>query len=863
MPICRCFDALNDLNDSSRIQTNHGAMHYVLTIQEIEEMQSTIDSLKNQISSLEQQAKDNLIHSVDSNKVHDESKNANEVEQEEFETEILQDGPEGDLQDRDDSPENNGHHKGTVIERQRSISPQHIQRVIVDRDPSSSEPIERAPSTPGSVLSVNSVDRMSNGLRSVPEPTPEMNQLNLQLYSLEDQFQGQQAAHHLEEEEFAIMFDGKFKECGDRIIDEMKNMMTTNHDMKRLGIRIDEQEKEKQMKLVMDEVIHSQHEALRGYLERQMTKNREMIQSMMMQKDGNVKMLIDRLGALQQRHNQLIGEYEAMRMKTQSEYNEYEHERLRWQQMNDSLQKELVVQSERRWDMERLQSKLTETIKMKEEEMKRQSDEIRQTVNMMIKDFESKEFMVKEQRRRMLEDDQLGNELRNIREALRHISNGKEEEWLSAENQRKEIKKLISTFIGQEEERKQQKESKQLEIKQLLEKVLRENELRRNQSDQITGKLKDIMDCLAAQNVELERMQRTEEEEQIEDIEVTEEQEGDEESRIREAQKEQRITEMSEKLDGIQVLIEREKMGGIVRMNAMKQQLEELQSLVTNCNNEYKNDYLNLVQILSDTKNTDLNERGLIGDKLKNIMGFLQDQQSLNMAHVARREQGMTDQHADQMDLVQNYNTKTKEIEDRLNVIQSLIESGLNQDVQSQADSNALEEQQNMRLMEMKQTVEGIQSMVRISNSEYKRDYENLVTILNQNGVAMKHGFTQNQQQIVAQQERQRIELESEAIKERDSAIQQRDLQIKERDAKIAALESEIMEWEQAKEIWDEKAMQYESTEGDLRADMRDLRERYLYLKRILIFVCIFGAMSVCYYLKRRGNHLKSGKVRR
>merc|ERR1719242_2368188 len=235
------------------------------------------------------------------------------------------------------------------------------------------------------------------------------------------------------------------------------------------------------------------------------------------------------------------------------------------------------------------------------------------------------------------------------------------------------------------------------------------------------------MDCLAAQNVELERISRVntgdEDDEIADDDSISSlEKEGDEESIILEVdnKKEDKMTEMNVKLDGIQVLIEKEKMGGSVRINAMKQQLEELQSLVTNCNNEYKNDYLNLVQILSETKNSNLSERGLIGDKLKNIMGFLHDQQSLNLS---RREQECAEnQH--QMELVANYNTKTKEIEDRLNVIQSLIESGLSQDVQSQADSIAVEEQQNMRLMEMKATVEGIQSMVRISNSEYKRDYE-------------------------------------------------------------------------------------------------------------------------------------------
>merc|ERR550532_2020175 len=105
----------------------------------------------------------------------------------------------------------------------------------------------------------------------------------------------------------------------------------------------------------------------------------------------------------------------------------------------------------------------------------------------MIKDLDSKEFFVKEQRRRMLEDDQLGSELRNIREALRLISNGKEEEYLCAENDRKEIKKMITNLIGQREE----DDSKERSIKQLLEKVLRGNELRRNESDQITGKLKD------------------------------------------------------------------------------------------------------------------------------------------------------------------------------------------------------------------------------------------------------------------------------------------------------------------------------------------------------------------------------------
>merc|ERR1719295_136535 len=373
----------------------------------------------------------------------------------------------------------------------------------------------------------------------------------------------------------------------------------------------------------------------------------------------------------------------------------------------------------------------------------------------MMKNLEANELIVKGQRRRMLEDDMIGNELRNIRETLRAICNGKEEEYLSAENRRKEIKKLLDGFVME----KDNELSKKIKIKELLEKVLRENELKRNQSDQIAGKLKDIMDCLAAQNVEIGRISRNnagDEEEEIEDDDSISslELEGDEESVILEVdkKKEERLSEMNEKLDGIQVLIEREKMGGSVRINAMKQQLEELQSLVTNCNNEYKNDYLNLVQILSDTKNTDLSERGLIGDKLKNIMGFLQDQQSLNMS---RREQESAG-NRDQMELVANYNIKTKEIEDRLNVIQSLIESGLNQDVQSQADSIAVEEQQNMRLMEMKATVEGIQSMVRISNSEYKRDYENLVAILNQNGVAMKHGFSQNQKQMVAQQERQR-----------------------------------------------------------------------------------------------------------
>merc|ERR1719295_1255752 len=275
----------------------------------------------------------------------------------------------------------------------------------------------------------------------------------------------------------------------------------------------------------------------------------------------------------------------------------------------------------------------------------------------MMKNLEANELIVKGQRRRMLEDDMIGNELRNIRETLRAICNGKEEEYLSAENQRKEIKKLLDGVVMEKDN--------EIEIKELLEKVLRENELKRNQSDQIAGKLKDIMDCLAAQNVEIGRISRVntgDEEEEIQDDDSISslELEGDEESIILdvEKKKDERLSEMNEKLDGIQVLIEREKMGGSVRINAMKQQLEELQSLVTNCNNEYKNDYLNLVQILSDTKNTDLNERGLIGDKLKNIMGFLQDQQSLSMAHVARREQGVTDQQADQMDLVQNYNTK-------------------------------------------------------------------------------------------------------------------------------------------------------------------------------------------------------------
>jgi len=364
--------------------------------------------------------------------------------------------------------------------------------------------------------------------------------------------------------------------------------------------------------------------------------------------------------------------------------------------------------------------------------------------------------------------------------------------------------------------------------------VLRGNELRRNQNEQISDKLKDIMNVLASQNIELEKMQRVDddEEEEISDLES----DGNDESRMRQKENERRMSDLSDKIDGIQVLIERENMGGGARMTAMKQQLEELQSLVTSCNNEYKNDYLNLRQILSDTKGSDLSERGVIGDKLKNIMGFLQDQQSLN---ASRCEQGSREQ----MDLVRNYNTKTKEIEERLDGIQSLIESGMRSDAQSQIDADALEEQRNLRLTEMKETVEGIQSMVRISNSEYKRDYDNLVSILNQNGVSMKHGFSQNQQQIVSQHQLQRVELESEAIKERD--------------AKIAELEKDIMEWEQAKEIWDETAMRYESTEGDLRAEMRDLMERHIYLKRILIFLCVFGSIAVFYYIKRKGVHLK------
>ena len=144
------------------------------------------------------------------------------------------------------------------------------------------------------------------------------------------------------------------------------------------------------------------------------------------------------------------------------------------------------------------------------------------------------------------------------------------------------------------------------------------------------------------------------------------------------------------------------------------------------------------------------------------------------------------------------------QIKQRLDSIQSLIEDG---------------NEKNENLMKMQQKLRGIQLMIEQSSDDYRKDYEQLLQILNQNQLQTNDGFS-----LYTKQSKQ--------------------------DVFIKQLQADIIDFKQIEGKLIEEINQ-------LKIEKSALIEKYFMMKRILLFLVIFGGVWCFYYVKKKGSHLK------
>ena len=764
------------------------------------------------------------------------------------------------------------------------------------------EPLQKIPSLGAVSLSEK---------RNLPEQTPET-MVTWNYHDLDQDMTTHNNHIDIEQqnEEFNALIDEKFKDYSTKIITEIHNMSETMRDMKKNGIAIEKQESEKQMKLVISGLMKGQYDELKQDLDKMMVGNRDLIKKI---HDGNVKMVMDKYDNLNKEHNALSMEHREMKLKNVHEYNELQEKyqgllsEMELKRVNEreleNMQNETKLRVEELETMnERLNSELVEKKKemdvmaeslRMEKERVMESEIVRNgfgdVKNVVNTGFESvyagfedvkgilgenkftekfggimdgfgevKEMVngqkmqiadglggVKEMVDGLKNDETVKNGLDEIKEVLKVIMAENKAKKEGDEKERNEMKEMLERLMNEKEEN--QVEEKK--ITGLLDKVLKENEMERQRNNEIGGKLKNIMELMVVQNKKMEEMKdvRGKDKEEmngmVDDIKA-------------DFVEKDEINEMKVKLDGIQNLIQSGKNADLenheLMMSEMREKLQGLQLLVSNANDEYKRDYENLVQILNknqvvinqelgqlitekkeqkEHKEQELKQENAeklgINDKLKGIYDLLQDE---NRKNVLREEQKVEETKDDgddiSVDLVGTYNEKTKEIKSKLDALQLIIENATNND-----ESNI---KNNEKMVEMKEKLEGVQLMITNSNNEYKRDYENLVEILNKNQLQTNNGFINNL----------RTNKQMEEV-------------LKEKENVILTLNEEIVRLK-------EENNKYKENEGLFEIELKELKEerdgylkRYIYLKRLLIFLLIFGVFALIYYIKKKGLHLK------
>ena len=194
------------------------------------------------------------------------------------------------------------------------------------------------------------------------------------LCSLEDVMIENDVNNNQERVELHTYLDEKFGEYRQDLSKEIADMMVTLNDMKHAGMKIDNEQSQKQMVLVLNEVMNEHYVEMRECVQSMIASNKEVC-------DHRNKVLTE----TQTKYSELVGRYAALSVQTKSEYEKYENDRTVWQLRVGELLNYIWLQNEKKCAMEVAQNELIGDMKIKENEMKKTSNELRERTNLMMK----------------------------------------------------------------------------------------------------------------------------------------------------------------------------------------------------------------------------------------------------------------------------------------------------------------------------------------------------------------------------------------------------------------------------------------------------------------------------------------------